>query len=125
MHYPLKLKRHPNSVDTLAPNSRFVKAINTIPIKSGVPYYTVIGDRGKGDSQNSSDGVVPYWSSHRDGAQSELVVPSSHSSHQNPQAIEEVKRILKLYPTGEERSEETSLSRKSSRLKMILPDRAA
>ena len=28
----LKLKRIPNSVDTLAPNNRFVKAINTIPI---------------------------------------------------------------------------------------------
>jgi hypothetical protein len=29
----LKLKRMPNSVDTLAPNNRFVKAINTVPIK--------------------------------------------------------------------------------------------
>ena len=44
-----------------------------------------------------SDGIVPYWSSHLDGAQSELVVPSSHNAHQNPQAIAEVKRILKLH----------------------------
>ncbi len=44
-----------------------------------------------------SDGIVPYWSSHMDGAESELVVPSSHSAHQNPQAIAEVKRILKLH----------------------------
>jgi hypothetical protein len=36
-------------VDTFAPNSRFVKAINTIPMTSGAPYYTIIGDRGKGD----------------------------------------------------------------------------
>ena len=42
-----------------------------------------------------SDGIVPYWSSHMETAQSELVVPSSHSAHQNPQAITEVKRILK------------------------------
>jgi hypothetical protein len=31
-----------------------------------------------------------------DGAQSELIVPSSHSAHQNAQAIDEVERILKL-----------------------------
>ncbi len=93
----LRLKRIPNSVDTLAPNNRFVKAINTMPIVSGVPYHVICGDRGKGDAPNSSDGVVPYWSSHMDGAQSELVVSSSHSAHQNPQAIEEVRRILKLH----------------------------
>jgi pimeloyl-ACP methyl ester carboxylesterase len=92
----LKLKRFPNSVDTLAPNSRFVKAINTIPITPGIPYYTIIGDRGKGDGSNSSDGIVPYWSSHMDGAKSERIVPSGHGAHQNPQAIEDVRRILKL-----------------------------
>ena len=93
----LKLKRIPNSVDTLAPNNRFVKAINTIPITPGIPYHTICGDRGKGDAPNSTDGVVPYWSSHLDGAASELVVPSSHSAHQNPQSIAEVTRILKLH----------------------------
>jgi pimeloyl-ACP methyl ester carboxylesterase len=92
----LKLKRMPNSVDTLAPNNRFVKAINTIPITPGIPYHTIMGDRGKGDAPNSSDGVVPYWSSHMDGAKSELIVPSTHSAHQNPQAINEVRRILML-----------------------------
>ena len=56
----LKLKGFPNSVDTLAPNNRFVMAINKIPITPGIPYHTIIGDRGRGDSPNSSDGVVPY-----------------------------------------------------------------
>ena len=97
MSATLRLKRIPNSVDTLAPNNRFVKAINTIPITPGIPYHTICGDRGRGDAPKSSDGIVPYWSSHLDGAQSELVVPSSHSAHQNPQAIEEVRRILKLH----------------------------
>jgi pimeloyl-ACP methyl ester carboxylesterase len=92
----LKLKRIPNSVDTLAPNNRFVKAINTIPITPGIPYHTIMGDRGRGDSPNSSDGVVPYWSSHMDGAKSECIVPSAHPAHQNPKAIEEVRRILVL-----------------------------
>jgi hypothetical protein len=90
----LKLRRIPNSVDTLSPRNRFVKAINTIPITPGIPYHSIVGDRGRGDTPNSSDGVVPYWSSHLDGAQSELIVPSGHNAHQNPQAISEVKRIL-------------------------------
>ncbi len=93
----LGLKRIPNSVDTLAPNNRFVKLINTVPLVPGIPYHVICGDRGKGDAPNSSDGIVPYWSTHMEGAQSERVVPSGHSAHQNPQAIEEVDRILKLH----------------------------
>jgi pimeloyl-ACP methyl ester carboxylesterase len=97
----LRLNRIPNSVDTLAPNNRFVKLINTVPITPGIPYHSIIGDRGKGGNKDqtppvSSDGVVPYWSSHLEGAQSELIVPSNHSAHQNPKAIAEVQRILHL-----------------------------
>src|SRR6516165_2333546 len=92
----LKLKRIPNSVDTLAPTNRFVIAINKIPITPGIPYHTIMGDRGRGDAPNSSDGIVPYWSSHMEGANSEVIVPSGHPAHQNPKAIEEVRRILML-----------------------------
>jgi hypothetical protein len=66
----LKPMRRSNSVDSLSPKSRFLNAMNTIPITPGVPYDTIIGDRGRGDSPNSSDGVVPYWSSHMNGAES-------------------------------------------------------
>ena len=93
----LKPKRRANSVDTLSPKSRFVNVINTIPITPGVPYNTIIGDRGRGDSPNSSDGVVPYWSSHMDGAQTEYIVPSGHGAHQDPKAIADVLRILKAH----------------------------
>lgn len=98
----LKLKRIPNSVDTLAPNNRFVMEINKIPVTPGIPHNVISGDRGKGGHKDKtkpfmSDGIVPYWSSHMDTAQSELVVPSNHSAHQNPQAIAEVKRILLLH----------------------------
>jgi pimeloyl-ACP methyl ester carboxylesterase len=92
----LHLKRLPNSIDTLAPNNRFVMAINKIPITKGIPYHSVIGDRGRGDTPNSSDGVVPYWSSHLDGARSEFIAPCGHGSPLNPKAIAEVHRILRL-----------------------------
>jgi hypothetical protein len=77
-------------------------AINKLPLAPGIPYHTIMGDRGKGGNENRtkpvrSDGVVPYWSSHMEGAVSELVVPSNHSAHQNAQAIAEVDRILRTY----------------------------
>jgi hypothetical protein len=93
----LKPKRRANSLDTLSPDSRFVKAINTLPLTPGIPYDTIIGDRGRGDSPASSDGAVPYWSSHMNGAQTEHIVPSDHSAHQNPQAIANVLQILKAH----------------------------
>ena len=90
------LKRMPNSIDTLEPNDRFVQAVNKLPIAPAIPYHSIMGDRGRGDTPNSSDGIVPYWSSHLDGARSELVVNSDHGAQYNPEAIREVERILKV-----------------------------
>jgi hypothetical protein len=89
-------KRMPNSVDTFEPNDRFVRAMNKLTITPGIPYHSIIGDHGRGNSPDGSDGIVPYWSSHLDGAQSELVVHSNHNAQYNPQAIAEVRRILRL-----------------------------
>src|SRR6202030_1357449 len=96
-------KRMPNSVDTLEPNDRFVLAVNKLPITPGMPYHSIMGDRGRGDTPNSSDGIVPYWSSHLDGAQSELIVNSDHGAQFNPEAIREVERILKENLTAKNR----------------------
>ena len=95
-HTATPIHRIPTSIDTLSPKNRFVLEVNKLPITPGIPYHSIIGDRGRGDTPNSSDGVVAYWSSHLDGAQSELIVPSNHGSPQNPQAIAEVRRILEL-----------------------------
>ena len=91
----MKLKRMPNSIDTLSPNDPFVKIMNALPLAKDVPYHSIIGDRGRGDTPHSSDGVVPYWSSHVGGAKSEKIVPSDHGANQNPEGIAEVVRILK------------------------------
>jgi len=93
----LHLRRFPDSIDTLAPNNDFVLALNKVPMIKGVPYHTIAGDRGKGDAPNSSDGVVPYWSTHQSAARSEKIVPSGHPAHQHPQGILEVHRILTLH----------------------------
>lgn len=86
-----------NSVVFLRANSPLLKSILALPMRPGVPYHSVIGDQGKGNTPNSSDGVVPYWSSHLEGAKSEKVVPSGHGSHENPEGIAELRRILRLH----------------------------
>src|SRR5690606_24136901 len=94
----LHLDRAPNSIDTLSPNNRYGEAVNKLPVAPGIPYRSIMGDRGKGGNRDhtrpvSSDGVVPYWSSHLEGAVSEKIVSSDHSAHQHPDGIAEVRRI--------------------------------
>jgi pimeloyl-ACP methyl ester carboxylesterase len=101
----MKLRRMPNSIDTLSPDDAFVKIMNTLPLAKGVPYHSIIGDRGRGDTPNSSDGVVPYWSSHLGGAKSEKIVPSAHGANQNPESIAEVIRILQRHIDRDTRGE--------------------
>ncbi len=93
------LKRMPNSIDFLEPTNRFVSTLAKIPTVKGIPYHSIIGDRGKGGNSNHdkpvrTDGIVPYWSSHIDGAKSELIIPSHHWSNQHPLGIAEIDRIL-------------------------------
>jgi hypothetical protein len=88
-------KRFPNSVWGLKPSNPSFPVVNEPPIT--VPYHSIIGDRGKGDCPNCSDGVVAYWSSHLDGAKSEQIVPGPHGSAELPQTIAELDRILRLH----------------------------
>jgi pimeloyl-ACP methyl ester carboxylesterase len=87
-------KRMPNSVWGLKPSNPAFPVVNEPPIT--VPYHSIIGDRGKGDCPNCTDGVVPYWSSHLEGAKSEQIVPGPHGSTELPQTIAELDRILRL-----------------------------
>jgi hypothetical protein len=45
------------------------------------------------------------------GAQSEHIVPSGHGAHQNPQAIEEVRRILTLIARSHGRTATASMGK--------------
>ena len=82
------------SVAGLSPSNPLYNALDQVPIQ--VPHHSIIGDRGKGDTLKSSDGVVPYWSSHLSSAQSEVIVPDGHGAYKDPQAIRELRRILLL-----------------------------
>lgn len=65
------------------------------PFAPWVTVHSIIGDRGRGGPlAKSSDGVVPYTSSHLDAAVSELVVPTGHGAYEHPRAVTEILRIL-------------------------------
>jgi pimeloyl-ACP methyl ester carboxylesterase len=88
------IKHMPTGINGLSPRSPVLLGLDTLPIHA--PYHSIVGDRGRGDTPNSSDGVVAYWSSHMTGAKSELIVPGPHGSFALPQTVSELKRILLL-----------------------------
>jgi pimeloyl-ACP methyl ester carboxylesterase len=87
--------RLPTSISGLSPRSPVLIGLDKLPIKA--PHHSIIGDRGKGDSPNGSDGVVPYRSAHLDSAESEKIIPYGHGGYQSPEAISELLRILRLH----------------------------
>lgn len=87
----------PTSINSLSPNNRATRVLGKLSLPRDITFHSIIGDRGKGGTPDSSDGVVPYWSSHVEPAKSELIVPSDHSVPDNPEAAAELKRILKLH----------------------------
>jgi pimeloyl-ACP methyl ester carboxylesterase len=96
-HFKIPIGRKYTSRESLEPGAPMVAAMDISPYKKGVIYHSIMGDRGKGDTPNSSDGVVEYWSSRQEGAASELIVPTDHGSYKHPRAIEEFRRILRLH----------------------------
>ena len=87
----------PTSIDSLSPTDKSILALDKLPLPPTVAFHSVIGDRGKGDTPASSDGVVPYGSSHVVPVVSEKIVPSNHRVTHCPATTEELKRILRLH----------------------------
>lgn len=85
----------PNSIDNLSAEDTFIRAAANLPISPAVRYHSIIARRSaEGPLDASDDGLVPYWSSHLDGAASEKVIVSGHSVQETPAAILEIRRIL-------------------------------
>jgi triacylglycerol esterase/lipase EstA (alpha/beta hydrolase family) len=87
-------KKVTNSIGNLSATSPFAIVYNQIPVRNDVTYHSIIGTHKDDTGPGSSDGVVPYESSHIDFAVSERLVHSQHGAHQHPDAIDEVYQIL-------------------------------
>lgn len=91
-----------NGPSQLSDRSEFVKLTKNLTINSKVTYHTIMGDssgnaenlQGSLVGRNLSDGVVPYDSSHLDGAASETIVTGGHNIHENPKTILQLRKIL-------------------------------
>lgn len=84
-----------SSIRTLSGKSPSLMALSTIPPQ--VPFHSIIGQKKDGPKEEGSDGVVPYTSSHLDGAESELIVKHGHGSFRSDAAVDEIRRILRLH----------------------------
>lgn len=89
-----------SSIDNLRPDSPLLKAYIETPTVPGVPYHTIIGVQDAKVGPGSNDGIVPYESSHLEGAQSEVLVPEGHSCLAHPKTIAEVRRVLLVHLDG-------------------------
>lgn len=57
--------------------------------------YSIIANRGKdGPVEESSDGIVEYWSSHVPCTASGKIVPSKHAAVGHPETFAEITRIF-------------------------------
>lgn len=86
----------PTSVKGLSPNNRLLLGVDGL--RMSAPVHSIIGNRGR-DGQpvaETSDGIVPYRSSHLPGAESEILVPTGHDAFNHPRAIAELQRILRI-----------------------------
>ena len=86
-----------DSVNALSPRQPTLHILADLPFAHPVKVHSIIGNRGRsGPLEQSSDGIVPYSSSHLEEAVSEKIVPTRHRAFSHPEAVAEIKRILKL-----------------------------
>lgn len=83
------------SVNQLAPDSYSISGLQRLKVRSART-HSIIGDRGEGNSPQSSDGVVPYWSSHIAWG-TESIVPADHSVQDVPETAEDMRVLLLDY----------------------------
>ncbi|RKG37310.1 lipase family alpha/beta hydrolase [Acinetobacter rongchengensis] len=87
-----------NGPSDLSRNSKFTLVTENVMPKKGMIYHSIMGnDTDSTDPNVMSDGIVPYTSSHLDGAVSEKIIKGGHSIQETPEAVLELRRILRLH----------------------------
>ena len=88
------LLRPPTAADNMNPSNPALKSLASIPVSPLVRAHSIIAVDGDGPVEEGDDGVVAYKSAHIDEAISEKIIRWSHSCQDQPEAIEEIRRIL-------------------------------
>jgi hypothetical protein len=92
-----ELEERITGIGNLSPDSALLVEMSSWPLPPDLEIHSIVGNREAADTPGGTDGVVPYWSSHLDGAVSEKIVRSGHSVQKIVEAIKEVRRILHLH----------------------------
>lgn len=89
-----------NGPSDLSDRSKFTQLTkNVVPPKNFV-FHSILGNLSKSDDKSQiNDGVVSYESAHLDGAASEIIIKGGHSIQETPEAVLELRRILRLHLT--------------------------
>ncbi|TCM66447.1 pimeloyl-ACP methyl ester carboxylesterase [Acinetobacter calcoaceticus] len=89
-----------NGPSDLSHNSKFTDLTEDVVPKKGMKFHSIMGNHTDStDLDVISDGVVPYRSAHLDGAVSEKIIKGGHSIQETPEAVLELRRILRLHLT--------------------------
>lgn len=87
-----------NGPSDLSQNSRFTKLTKSVMPVTQMKFHSIIGNSTNSTDPNiMTDGVVPYSSAHLDGALSENIIKGGHSIQETPEAVLELRRILRLH----------------------------
>jgi pimeloyl-ACP methyl ester carboxylesterase len=84
----------PTSAGELAPGHPLLVGLRDLGIDSSVRSHSIIADLRDPPSPGSTDGIVPYSSSHLEGVASELLFRGFHICLNHPAVIREIRRIL-------------------------------
>lgn len=87
-----------NGPSDLSYKSKFMELTQGIMPKAKLPYHSVMGNSTNSTDPNiMTDGIVPYKSAHLDGAVSEKIIQGGHSIQETPEAVLELRRILRQH----------------------------
>ena len=89
-----------NGPSDLSHQSNFIGLTQNIMPRPQLSFHSIIGNNtGLTDPLRINDDVVPYQSAHLQGAASEKIIKGSHSIQETPEAVLELRRILRLHLT--------------------------
>ncbi|WP_277561186.1 esterase/lipase family protein [Acinetobacter beijerinckii] len=87
-----------NGPSDLSKKSKFMELTSNIPPEKDLVFHSIMGNITKSDDPNTiTDGIVPYKSAHLDGAVSEKIFTGGHSIQETPEAVLELRRILRQH----------------------------
>ncbi len=87
-----------NGPSDLSYKSKFMIMTKDVMPSNSLKFHSIIGNiTNSSDPKVMTDGIVPYKSAHLDNPLSEEIIHGGHSIQETPEAILELRRILRLH----------------------------